>query len=426
MVVRPRTEHSISRRNIDPDALTVLYRLSRSGYIAYLVGGSVRDLLLGLKPKDFDIGTSAHPRQIKDLFRNCFLIGRRFRLAHIRFGDKVIETSTFRQEPDPVATPEETDENEDLYQRRNNTFGTPEQDAHRRDFTVNGLFYDIRSFAVIDHVGGLRDLDARLIRCIGDPDVRLREDPVRMLRAVRFAARLGFTIEPQTYAAICRHHAEIGKAAPPRLYEDLLRLFMHGCSEASFRLLGDCGMLADLFPEVTESAMQDGADAYATWRSLAALDRRLLEGWVAPPAFLLSTLMLGAFHWCVMHTRQSGHDPLHLVIARGLAGGLAARYRMPKRVAYDIADLLSLQGRMADTRPAAMRRTASHPLFEQALALCEIAAEAGLTPAEVPAAWQNVPAGGTDGAPAAAPVDARRRRRRPRGRRRPASPPLPA
>jgi hypothetical protein len=200
----PREEHPISRRDIDPDALKVLYRLRQFTYTAYLVGGSVRDLLLGRRPKDFDIGTSAHPYQIKKLFRNCWIIGRRFRLAHVRFGQNVIEVATFRRQVEPgeeivqdgVPAPDpSTPEGEHLI-HRDNTFGTPEEDAFRRDFTINALFYDIANFSVIDYVGGLDDLRAGVVRSIGDPHVRLREDPVRMIRAIALAARLDFTIDP--------------------------------------------------------------------------------------------------------------------------------------------------------------------------------------------------------------------------------------
>ena len=184
-----RAQHNVSRKNIDPDALKVLYRLKNGGFVAYLVGGGVRDLLLERQPKDFDVGTSAHPQQVRKLFRNCFIVGRRFRLAHVRFGRKVIEVSTFRR----AAEPEEGD----TLIRRDNTFGSPEEDAFRRDFTVNALFYDIATFSVIDWVGGLEDLTARVIRTIGDPAQRFREDPVRMLRAVALAARLDFTIDPR-------------------------------------------------------------------------------------------------------------------------------------------------------------------------------------------------------------------------------------
>src|ERR1700756_5693495 len=208
-----REEHTLSRRDIDPDALKVLYRLRQGDHVAYLVGGSVRDLLLARRPKDFDIGTSAHPYQVKKLFRNCWIIGRRFRLAHVRFGPKVIEVATFRRQVQPgeeiaqdgVPVPDpSTPEGQHLL-HHDNTFGSPEEDAFRRDFTINALFYDIATFSVIDYVGGLEDLRAGVVRSIGDPDVRLREDPVRMLRAIALAARLGFTIEAALVDAIRTH-----------------------------------------------------------------------------------------------------------------------------------------------------------------------------------------------------------------------------
>ena len=208
-VIVPRAEHPISRRDIDSDALKVLYRLHESGYTAYLVGGSVRDLLLSRRPKDFDIGTSAHPYQIKKLFRNCWIIGRRFRLAHVRFGMKTIEVATFRKnvpagtETEPAAEPVEAVEHLEPA-LRDNTFGTPEEDAFRRDFTINALFYDIGTFSIIDYVGGLQDLKDGLLRCIGDPNDRFREDPVRMLRAVVMASRLNFRLDPPIVDAIDR------------------------------------------------------------------------------------------------------------------------------------------------------------------------------------------------------------------------------
>src|SRR5688572_29551641 len=210
-VIVPRAEHAISRKDIDPDAVRVLYRLHENNFLAYLVGGSVRDLLLGRRPKDFDIGTSAHPYQVKRLFRNCWIIGRRFRLAHVRFGTKTIEVATFRRQVSahelavidedhegiPLGIPPGAAEesSRDRLVHRDNTFGTPEEDAFRRDFTINALFYDIASFSIIDYTGGLKDLREGVVRSIGDPAERFQEDPVRMLRAVAMAARLGFAIE---------------------------------------------------------------------------------------------------------------------------------------------------------------------------------------------------------------------------------------
>src|SRR5438128_797074 len=246
----PRDEHPISRRDIDPDALKVLYRLRQFDHIAYLVGGSDRDLLLGRRPKDFDIGTSAHPYQVKKLFRNCWIIGRRFRLAHVKFGEKVIEVATFRRQiaqgedavPAPVL-PETVEaaagapahrqayvdgrDNEHLI-HRDNTFGSPEEDAFRRDFTINALFYDIATFSIIDYVSGLDDLRDRVVRSIGEPDLRLREDPVRMLRAIALAARLDFTIEPGLLQAIRTHRQEIAKSSPARMLEEYYKILRAG------------------------------------------------------------------------------------------------------------------------------------------------------------------------------------------------------
>ena len=198
----------IPEDRLDPDAVKVVRRLRRAGFTAYLVGGCVRDLLLGMRPKDFDVATSAHPNQVKETFRNSRLIGRRFRLAHVFFrGGKIIEVSTFRKSP----LDELTDLPQDLLIRHDNVFGTEEEDARRRDFTINALFYEVDAARVVDHVGGKTDLAARLVHTIGKPDVRMREDPVRILRAIRFAAKCGLRIEPETFAAMKQHVAEMAK-----------------------------------------------------------------------------------------------------------------------------------------------------------------------------------------------------------------------
>ncbi len=279
--ILPRPEHTLSRRNIDPDALKVLYRLKSHDYLGYLVGGGVRDLLLGRKPKDFDIGTSAHPQQVKKLFRNCFIIGRRFRLCHVLFGKKVVEVSTFRR----LAEADETDG----MVRRDNTFGTPEEDAFRRDFTVNGLFYDIANFSVIDYVGGLEDLDARVIRTIGDPGVRFREDPVRMLRAVALASKLEFTIDRDTLEAIRALRGEIAKASAARLLEEFYKILRAGAARRSFEALHSCGLLAYLLPEA-ERAISEGGEAL--FGSLARLDEYRNAG-LAAAEQLTNPMLLG-------------------------------------------------------------------------------------------------------------------------------------
>src|SRR5262245_13366201 len=277
-----RADHPISRSMIDPDALKVLNRLRQADYVAYLVGGSVRDLLLDRRPKDFDIGTSAHPHDVKRLFRNCWIIGRRFRLVHVKFGTKTIEVATFRRQltEQEIAEQEaaareaaELAEAQEPGRRdrphvhpRDNTFGTPEQDAFRRDFTVNALFYDIATFSIIDYTGGLEDLRARVIRSIGDPNVRFEEDPVRMLRAIVLAERLDFSVDPLVIDAIRRHAHLIGRAAPARLLEEFYKILRSGASERAFRELAEVGLLDHLAPELVRDRGQ------ALWPYTRALD----------------------------------------------------------------------------------------------------------------------------------------------------------
>jgi poly(A) polymerase len=283
--ILPRPQHTVSRKDIDADALKVLYRLKNHGFVAYLVGGGVRDLLLARKPKDFDIGTSAHPQAVKRLFRNCFVIGRRFRLCHVRFGKKVVEVSTFRKQAPP-------DQGDTLI-RRDNTFGTPEEDAFRRDFTVNALFYDIATFSVIDYVSGLEDLEERTIRTIGDPAVRFREDPVRMLRAVALAARLGFTIERDTLEAIRALRGEIVKSSPARLLEEVYKILRQGASRKTFEMLHEAGLLAYLLPEADEAITEQPERLLG---SLSRLDDYRNAGLAAPEdlsnAVLMGTLVV--------------------------------------------------------------------------------------------------------------------------------------
>src|SRR4051812_16944880 len=291
----PREEHPISRRDIDPDALKVLYRLRQGEHVAYLVGGNVRDLLLGRRPKDFDIGTSAHPYQVKKLFRNCWIIGRRFRLAHVKFGQKVIEVATFRRQvavgeevvQDGVPAPDpSTPEGEQLI-HHDNTFGTPEEDAFRRDFTINALAYDIATFSIIDYVGGLDDLRAGVVRSTGDPDVRLNEDPVRMIRAIAIAARLDFTIEPTLLQAIRRHRREIAKSSQPRLLEEYYKILRAGSAEKAFRQLAEVGLLEPISIELHKGA------ADPLWRSLAAIDE-YRQQFESTPDTLSNAILLGS------------------------------------------------------------------------------------------------------------------------------------
>src|SRR5213082_2921833 len=279
----------IPEDRLDPDAVKVVRRLRRAGFTAYLVGGCVRDLLLGMRPKDFDVATSAHPNQVKETFRNSRLIGRRFRLAHVFFrGGKIIEVSTFRANP----LDELQDLPRDLLIRHDNVFGTAEEDARRRDFAINGLFYDVDEGKVIDYVGGKEDLKSRSIRTIGRPGVRMREDPVRILRAIRFAAKCAFEVEPETFTAMKAHVQEIPRCAPPRVLEEVLKLLRSGAARRSFELLREVGALRILLPPVAAYLERSGAqEAERHLRALDALDGHVRVGEIPSDAVLLATLL---------------------------------------------------------------------------------------------------------------------------------------
>jgi poly(A) polymerase len=333
-----RNEHNISRKWISPNALRVLYKLKEQGYHAYLVGGGVRDLLLGREPKDFDIATDAKPNEVKKVFRNCRLIGRRFRLAHIHFHDEIIEVATFRSmvsdEPEaaealpaaeePPMTPAASDtavqempvpstgevpapvparprpprmlKTEDGMILRDNVFGTPEEDALRRDFTVNALFYNIADYSVIDYIGGMRDLKNGLIRVIGDPLVRFTEDPVRMVRAVRFAALLGFGIEENTYRAMLDLRDKVALASPSRMYEEVLKLFLLGEGEKTYQLLRKTGLFGVIFPRLNEWVDTESDGFPHTWigKALEWVDTCVQAGRPVPPHILFG-LVFGQY-----------------------------------------------------------------------------------------------------------------------------------
>jgi poly(A) polymerase len=285
-LVLERPEHPISRRDIDSNVLKVLYRLMNADHVAYLVGGGVRDLMLARQPKDFDVATSAHPYQIRELFRNSRLIGRRFRLVHVFFGPTNIEVATFRRQG-------EDEDVGDLLIRHDNTFGTPEEDAFRRDFTVNALFYDPRTFRVLDYVGGVRDLSERLIRTIGEPELRMREDPVRMIRAVRLAAKLNFEIEPATARAIECCASDLSKASAPRLVEEIYRTLLLANSARALSLMERLALLDSTLPMLSDHLKQfhHGLEAAPTVRILEALGGAIRAGFEPPRGFLLACLL---------------------------------------------------------------------------------------------------------------------------------------
>jgi poly(A) polymerase len=266
-LIIPRNQHLISRKMMSEEVLKVLYRLKSQGHLAYLCGGGVRDLLLGIRPKDFDVATDAHPGRLKKIFRNARLVGKRFRLAHMVFKDgKIIEVSTFRKKPDFQEA-----QNESLLIRRDNTFGTPAQDALRRDFTINALFYNIADFSVIDYVGGMQDLQQQLIRSVGDPFIRSQEDPIRICRGIRFAAHLGFRIEESTWQAMVEHGPKVAACAPPRIQEELLRLMRGKAVAQGFRLLQKAGVLKSILPEL-DYPKEKRSQPVLLWALLEAFD----------------------------------------------------------------------------------------------------------------------------------------------------------
>ena len=298
-LIIPRSEHSISRKAIDEEALKVLYRLHRHGFLAYLVGGSVRDLLLGRIPKDFDVATNAHPHEINSLFRNSRIIGRRFRLVHVFFkGGKIIEVSTFRShsEFEEIQT-----EGGNIIRR--DSFGTPAEDALRRDITINGLFYNIADFSIIDYVGGMADLNRGIIRTIGDPDERFQQDPVRMIRVIRHAARTGFTIDEPTHQALFRHHDEIHQCSPSRLRDEFLRDLREGVAQSSLALMLETGLLLSLFPDFGRVFGDQHPQKESNRQfllTLLGLADQLIRGGRAVPEPILLTLFLTPFIQAIM------------------------------------------------------------------------------------------------------------------------------
>ncbi|RMH36422.1 MAG: polynucleotide adenylyltransferase PcnB [Deltaproteobacteria bacterium] len=448
---------SIPRDSIDPDAEKVVRRLNKAGYKAYLVGGCVRDLLLSRTPKDFDVSTSATPREIRALFRNCRIIGRRFRLAHIFFGQKIIETSTFRANPRQDAD----DEDGELLIRHDNVFGSETEDARRRDFTINGLFYDVETESVIDHVGGMADLEARVIRTIGDPDIRFREDPVRILRAIKFAARLGFSIEPVTYAALVRHREEINKCAAPRVLEEFYRLLRGGAARRSMELLVETGVAATLSPHLAallggyaaaadlddvddETGLFNGEEdddfggdrdagtsppelpfdpadlrerRAAAWRMLDAVDDFVRDGRDPTNALLLAALIAPfvADDVLAQGVRPIEANERVLQLVQPLVAELHIARRDAERARQVVLALRRLvPSKRRRGRPMTLVR---RDYFDEALALYELFARARELLLDDVERWRRL-RDGAHGRPDAETTERKRRRRRRGGRRR--------
>ncbi len=453
-----RADHPVSRSQISGSALKVLYRLKDAGYQAFLVGGCVRDLLIGIEPKDFDVATDASPEEVRRLFRNCRLIGRRFRLAHIRFGQQVIEVATFRAAGAPIAPepdldgvtdedaeegePEEEDEPNGNVDRahdergrllRDNVYGTIDQDVWRRDFTCNALYYNIQDFSIWDYVGGVEDVRSRTLRLIGDPETRYREDPVRMLRAVRFEAKLGFSIHESARAPFATLAGLLEHIPPARLLDEFQKLFLAGFGQRSFDLLRKHGLLEHLFPATAAHlAGDDGGMALALIRAgLSNTDRRVAEGKSVTPMFLFAVMLFGPVSAAAQKRFDAGLPP-PVAIAEAVDEVVMRQNRrigIPKRFSIPMRELLALQPRFHRREGRRALGFLAHPRFRAAYDFLLLRAEAGAEDPEIARWWteiQSLPPdqqreradadGSQDGAP-------RRRRRRRGGRRRASSSP---
>jgi poly(A) polymerase len=384
-----RSEHSISRSQISENALKVLYRLQKSGFQAYLVGGCVRDLLLGREPKDFDVVTDADPEQIRKVFRNCRIIGRRFRLAHVHFGREIIEVATFRGVGEAQSDKQVLNKEGRLL--RDNVYGTIEEDVWRRDFTVNALYYNIKDFSVVDYTGGMDDHKTGTLRLIGDPETRFREDPVRMLRAVRFAVKLGFNLDPDCEKAI-HDLAELLYGIPAaRLYDEALKLFLSGYALQTFEMLRHYGLFQILFPD-TESSLaveEDGFPKLFLIKALENSDNRIAEGKTVTAYFLLA-----AFLWEPVAIRAKEK------VAKGMAESMAyqeaatevisrqsSSTSLPRHITMSMREVWTLQPKFnmrVGSRPS---RLLAHPRFRAAYDFLLLRAETGGADPELAAWW---------------------------------------
>ena len=392
--VIPRSDHNISRADISKNALKVLYRLKDSGYQAFLVGGSVRDLLLGRHPKDFDVATDAHPDDVRALFSNCRLIGRRFRLAHVRFGREIIEVATFRG----LGTEESSAEHREISEEtgrliRDNVYGTIEEDVWRRDFTANALYYNIADYSVWDFTGGFADVHARRLRLIGDPETRYREDPVRMLRGARFAAKLGFSIDEESAVLIPRLAHLVDGVPSARLFDEFLKMFQAGHALASYRELQRLGLFEHLFP-ATARWLGPGGDARSRFieEALANTDVRVAEDRPVTPMFLL-----GVFLWGPVADRaaaltadgMSDFQALALAAA-DLTREQTERIAVPRRYSIPMREMLQLQTRFDKTRGVRALAFLESKRFRAAYDLLLLRASAGNADAELARWWTTI------------------------------------
>lgn len=417
IVARP--DHNISRANISENALKVLYRLRQENFQAHLVGGGVRDLLLGHEPKDFDVATDATPEQVRQVFRNCRLIGRRFRLAHVHFGQEIIEVATFRGTGDPCDASDRQLENGMIV--RDNIYGTIEEDALRRDFTINALYYDIADFSLIDYADGLADLRTGRLRMIGDPEQRYREDPVRMLRAVRFACKLGFTIDQPTEQPLFELGGLLRDIAAARLFDELIKLLHSGYGLDAFEKLRHYGLFGHLFPATEDCLARQEQDFPITFvsRGLASTDRRVQDDKPVTPAFLFAILLwepVRQRHEQLVAEGAQVHEAM-LLAANEICNRQQSRTAIPKRYSLPMREIWSLQPRLEQRDGKRPYRLVTHPRFRAAYDFLLLRAEAGEADPELSDWWTKFQEASSQERANMTSSGTKRRRPRRRGRK---------
>ncbi len=388
-VIIPRSEHPVSRKQISANAVKVMYRLKDAGYEAYLVGGGVRDLLLGREPKDFDVATNATPERVRELFRNCRLIGRRFRLAHVYFRGEIIEVATFRGHHGEGGNGESETRNGMVV--RDNVYGTLEEDAVRRDFTVNALYYNIQDYSIVDYTGGLEDLHNGVLRLIGDPRQRYREDPVRMLRAVRFAAKLGFRLEKETEAALIELGELLTGVPPARLFDEMLKMFLGGQAVATFELMRHYNQFGILFPQ-TEKALEREEQGFPITFLLHAMentDRRITEQKPVTPAFLYAALLWEPVRQLARELEAEGMSRIQSLQVAG--DRVLERQRriisIPRRFTLQMREIWAAQERLTQRTGKRAYRILSHPRFRASYDFLLLRAQSGEVEPELGEWW---------------------------------------
>lgn len=389
----PRPSHNVSRDEISRSALKVLYRLHKSGFQAFLVGGGVRDALLGLHPKDFDIATDASPDEVRALFSNCRLIGRRFRLAHVRFGREIIEVATFRAATDGNEKHLDVEHDREGRILRDNVYGSIDEDVWRRDFTCNALYYNIADFSIWDYVDGVQDIQRRRLELIGDPDTRLREDPVRMLRAVRFSAKLDFHIAKDVEKSIQKNRDLLSNVPPARLFDEFLKMFQAGYAEKVFEELRHYNLFCQLFPE-TDAAMDEDENFLQFARvALANTDRRVAEEKSVTPMFLLGVFLWKPIKQLAEELRTAEKMSVGQSLSLAsfeIAGMQQSRISIPRRFTAPMREMLAMQPRFEVTRGKRGLKLLEHRRFRAAYDFMMLRAECGEVEDEMAHFWTDV------------------------------------